>query len=109
MGEAIWQPHQAHIANFETVVFQYLQNDPAAKHLDIVAVERDYYRQYGGIVREGRRYLYASFFPSDNFVNDADFKRKFYWFCDAGFEHFGVELDIDRNAVTHLAFDSSLN
>lgn len=108
-GEASWQPHQAHIANFEQVVFGYLRKKPSAQHLDLETVERDYYRQYAGIVRDGKRYLYASFFPDDGFINDAQFKDQFFWFCDAGHQHFGVELDIDRNVVTHLAFDMSLS
>ena len=64
-------------------------------------------RQYVGIVRDGRRFIYGNFFPRWN-PDDAEIAR---WrnrpviVCDGGSSLFGVEYDVEAGRITHLGYN----
>ena len=62
----------------------------------------DYYRQYVGIVLNGKKLIYVNAFHRDSRVED--------WstpviFCDGGEAHWGVLFDPERGKFSDLAFN----
>ena len=62
-------------------------------------------RQYVGLVRGGRRYVYGSFYP-DSIDGPPSYVIEVV--CDGGPTYFGVEFDLSRHAFTQLAFNGSV-
>ena len=59
-----------------------------------------------GIVRNGRRYIYGNYFPrSDAGLVPLNDPTRLVLICDGGPAYFGVEYDVQRRRVTHLAFN----
>lgn len=65
---------------------------------------RGWARQYVGVVRDGRRFIYGNFFPLDPTL-DNRWREGLIVVCDGGPDYFGVEYDIDRKEFSHLAFN----
>ena len=65
-------------------------------------------RQYIGLVRGGRRFVYGNFYPLevDRHAGNPDrWRSEPVMVCDGGPVFFGVEYDVEANRVTHLAFN----
>jgi len=65
-------------------------------------------RQYGGFLRNGHRFIYGNFFPSevgDNRTADNDWRHAPVMICDGGHAFFGVEYDVEGRRFTHLDFN----
>jgi hypothetical protein len=74
---------------------------PVLKH-----APRGWARQYVGIVRGGRRYLYGNFFPEDvSHEPGTAWLRTALQVCDGGPAFFGVEFDVAAGHFTHVAFN----
>ena len=62
--------------------------------------------QYLGIVRDGKKFVYASYHP----IREEDEEIGLDWnepvsICHGGPNYFGAEYDIETGEVTHLAFN----
>lgn len=70
---------------------------------------RGWWRQYVGIVRGGRRFIYGNFFPRrpDPLLVDR-WKREPTMVCDGGPVFFGAEWDVEARRFTHIAFNGAL-
>ena len=107
-GAATWQPSPADIAALEAALPAALatQNPPGAP--DWSPVPEGWRRQYVGLVRGGRRFLYGNFYPrsADNGRPDPEqWRREPVMVCDGGPIFFGVEYDVEAGRFTHFGFN----
>ena len=67
-------------------------------------------RQYVGIVRGGRLFIYGNFIPSGPEPGwlPGDFALTPALICDGGPPFFGVEYDVEARRFTHIAFNGAL-
>ena len=92
--DGTWVPTWTDIHHLEQGVGGFLAtfgDDAPSQPLD------QYRRQYVGFVRDGRRLIYASFFPRDECIGYPE--GRYCWqlrpitVCDGGDRYFGVEFD----------------
>lgn len=106
-GETTWQPTWNDIARFEAALPRALAADPESRGLvDFQPPER-WVRQYVGLVRGGRRFIYGNFapqFPGGSGIPKMSPSRPML-VCDGGPAFFGAEYDVEARRVSHLAFN----
>lgn len=90
-GTGFWRPSAQNVLAFEAAL-------PAELNMRMpgrwTGFPHGWSRRYVGIVRDQRRYIYASFSPGEQ--GDV---------CDGGPAFFGAEFDVERAAITHLDFN----
>jgi hypothetical protein len=103
-GEATWVPRIADVTALEAKLPARLSTERFAA---LRKAPQGWARQYVGIVRGGRRYLYGNFFPADMLAEAAGsgWKRAPLRVCDGGPAFFGVEFDVAAGHFTHVAFN----
>lgn len=109
-GEGGWQPGAADIAAVETAAAAALRERHASGDPDWSRFPRDWRRQYVGIVRGGRRFIYGNFYSRgvDEDARDPDqWRREPIIVCDGGSAFFGVEYDVEAGRLTQLAFNGN--
>lgn len=106
LGEATWQPGAADVAALEAALPGALRAEAAGR--DWSRFPGDWRRQYGGIVRGGRRFVYGNFYPreADHYARDPDrWRHEPVMVCDGGAAFFGVEYDVAARRFTHFGFN----
>ena len=108
-GESGWRPGAADIVAMEAAVAAALRQRRGAGEPDWARFPSIWRRQYVGVVRGGRRYIYGNAFPVDPFAaSDPDrWRRETALICDGGPSFFGVEYDVEAGRITHIAFNGS--
>jgi hypothetical protein len=96
--EGAWQPQPSDIARLETGLTSLL----IGKSLQPAA----YYRQYGGLVVNGRHVIYVN--GARNAVVHGDWHTQAISICDGGQLAFGVEYDPATGSFAHFAFNGAL-
>lgn len=107
MGEKAWQPTDDDVDALEAILPGALAKLPQARVIDFSNLLVRWRRQYVGIVRGGRRFIYGNFFPAedgDEFERGGWRKEKFLM-CDGGANYFGVEFDTSTRRLTRLDFN----
>jgi hypothetical protein len=99
-GEATWTPSAAEIIALETALPAALAHEPRAKNLKPLSA---FARQYVGIVRHGRRFIYGNVFPGGG--PSSDWKTMPVIVCDGGPNFFGAEYDVAAGRFTRLDFN----
>jgi hypothetical protein len=107
-GQSSWQPSLADISRLEKALPATLAKAPQARELNIPRVLQSWRRQYVGIVRGGKRFLYANFFPVNDPGEHPGWRSRPVVVCDGGPAFFGAEMEIGTGRMTHLAFNGSL-
>lgn len=114
-GEASWQPGEADIAALEAALPAALRDRPETRGdyspaFDWSRAPEGWGRQYVGIVRGGRRFVYGNFHPRRLYRDDpiADWRTHPVIICDGGSVFFGVEYDVEAGRFTHLAFNGAI-
>ncbi|QNQ09979.1 hypothetical protein [Sphingomonas alpina] len=105
IGEGSWQPQAAGIRELEAALPGELRKRSSGESSHWQNLLRDWRRQYVGIVRGGRRYIYGSFAQDDSSSIAFDWQREPMQVCDGGVSFFGVEYDVARRRFTHVAFN----
>jgi hypothetical protein len=103
-GEATWLPSEREIARIEAVLPGALRAAGHAEAADAIATTR---KQYVGIARGGKRFLYANILGGIS-VEGIDWTRTPIVICDGGPTLFGVEIDIETMQITHFATNGSV-
>jgi hypothetical protein len=109
-GEGTWQPTGADIAALEAALPAALRAQREAAGQDWGNLPAGWRRQYGGIVRGGRRFVYGNFYPRhvDDYTRDPDqWRHEPVMVCDGGAAFFGVEYDVAAHRFTHFGFNGS--
>lgn len=118
-GVGSFQPDPADIAALEAVLAQAIAHRdsyppniggravPMPGTPDLLQAPKGFKRQYAGIVRSGRRYIYGNYFPANDFTGDGhgDLASNPVVVCDGGPAFFGAEYDVAAKRFTHLAFN----
>ncbi len=107
-GEGGWMPTAADIARLETRLPAaiYLMRPNPYTWKVTQGAPTGWGRQYVGVVRGGKRYIYGNFVPND-IVRDARYpwRDRPISMCDGGPGFFGAEYDLEMDAISHLAFN----
>ena len=109
--EGVWQPTTAQVAAFETALAPVLRLAlrrsvrPSARGFSV----RDYYRQYGGLVVDGKQIIYVNAFHA-GFLHylepdTASWHRSAVNVCDGAEWFFGAEYDVGSGRVRNLHFN----
>lgn len=106
-GQGGWRPSAADISALERRLLAALADAPQARAMSNGAPPQGWLRQYVGLVRDGRRYVYGNFAPQGD-VSSSDWRRTPLIVCDGGPDFFGVEYDVESQRFTHLAFNGML-
>jgi hypothetical protein len=103
-GEAGWQPGADQIAALEAALPAALT---ARDDQDWSRFPGDWRRQYVGLVRGGRRYVYGNFFPrrTGDDIGPGRWRTEPVLVCDGGPAFFGVEYDVEAGRITRLDFN----
>ena len=106
-GERGWTPALEDVEALEAALPAALAARPMRDAPDWARLNADWRRQYVGLVRGGRRFLYGSFFPRSLVDDDetARWRTQAVIVCDGGASFFGVEYDAESGRITHLAFN----
>ncbi|MBO9575931.1 MAG: hypothetical protein J7494_09365 [Sphingobium sp.] len=99
-GQGSWQPSPRDIAAFEAALPSALARANTGD--DWSGFPRRWIRQYVGLVRNGRRYIYGNFALADL---DGRKWRQPVMVCDGGHSFFGAEYDVREKKISHLAFN----
>ena len=103
--EGTWPPSPDDIAALERALPTALA---AQGRPELAQAPQGWKRQYVGIVRSGRRYIYGNFFPEDVTQASGDperWRREPVIVCDGGPSFFGIEYDVDSGRFTHFGFN----
>ena len=109
-GEGSWQPAPSDIAALEAALAAGLaaQRRPGP---DWSRAPEGWKRQYVGILRGGRRFIYGNFVPSSAGAAGSQpsrWRSEVIMVCDGGPAFFGVEYDVAARRFTHFAFNGSV-
>ena len=117
-GEATWTPGPEDIARLEAALAAAIQprSEIRRSHYpsdpDWTQVPQGWRRQYVGIVRGGRRFIYGNFFPRSSDAVSAlmrpDWRTQPTSICDGGAIFFGAEYDVEAGRFTQIAFNGDL-
>ncbi|MGE3691653.1 MAG: hypothetical protein AB7F98_09760 [Novosphingobium sp.] len=118
-GESTFQPEASDITAMEGALAEALanrsqyapgtgmRNAPQPSQPDFAHAPQGWKRQFLGIVRGGRRYIYGNYFPAADFPGgrQPDPATSAVMVCDGGPAFFGAEWDVAARQFTHLAFN----
>ena len=107
-GEASWQPGAGDIVALEEALPAALAASPGRRSGDWSRFPQGWRRQYVGIVRGGRRFVYGNFYPAsvDEYASDSGrWRREPVVVCDGGSVFFGAEYDVEARSFTQLDFN----
>lgn len=104
-----WRPEPSDIVALERTLLPTLLARTDRLGVDWSKQSKDWTRQYVGIVRGGRHFIYGSFVPAwafeDNQTHMELWRNEPVIFCDGGPEFFGVEFDLEAGRFSHFAFN----
>jgi hypothetical protein len=90
----------------DAVVVAEIAGDPNPVHRRINLAREG--RQYGGIVRDGRRLIFGHYFPrNDPRPREAGWRRHLFSVCGAAPNWFDAEYDVSSERLTLLEFKDS--
>jgi hypothetical protein len=101
--QGVWQPAPQPIVALEALLPAALRSRRAPGRPALAADLTRWQRQYVGIVRAGRRFVYGNFFPRRH--GGDVWRTRAIVVCDGGSDYFGVEFDVAAGSVTRLDFN----
>jgi predicted small lipoprotein YifL len=114
-GESNWMPASGDIAVLEAALANALQprQEIRGRHFpnepDWARVPQGWRRQYVGIVRGGRRFIYGNFYPrrpdGTPPPGEEQWRAGPIVVCDGGPVFFGVEYDVEAGRFSQIAFN----
>ena len=108
MDGKAWQPTDDDVDAMEAILPKVLAGLPQAREVDYSGLLGKWQRQYVGLVRGGRRFIYGNYFPVEP-TNELDQWRKQPMIvCDGGLRYFGAEFDLAAKRLTRIDFNGSI-
>lgn len=98
-GDAAWLPTEAEIARVDAAMPEVLTT---AGHDEAAAAFASRLRQYVGIVRGGRKFVYVNV-ADKQMAQGLDWRSTPIIVCDGGSTFFGVEIDVETLKITHFS------
>ena len=108
IGDGAWQPSGPDVDEMEAMLPKALAAHPQAREVNFNGLLTRWQRQYVGIVRRGKRFIYGNYFPVDNTNELARWRQHPLMVCDGGPRFFGAEFDIDAKHITRIDFNGSI-
>lgn len=105
LGEGGWQPTNKDLDALEQLLPTALSRTAEARKVNFNQVLDNWRRQYVGVVRGGRKYIYGNFFPRMKDLDWLQWETKPTMICDGGPEFFGVEFDVMAHSFTRIDFN----
>ncbi len=68
-------------------------------------ISEEWRRQYIGIIRSGRQFVYGNFFRYKIADHVPDWKSAPVIFCDGGTSFFGIEFEKTTGRISHFQFN----
>jgi hypothetical protein len=102
--EGYWRPERAQIEDLERHLPVFLLEQDAA----IPGALATYIGQYGGVVSNGRRLIYASFLAADAGADESQWQRNVVLVCDGGRRFWGVSFDVQTKVFADLTFNGDV-
>lgn len=102
-GEDTWTPEWADIEALEANLAAALMASEEAGTFTDRQPPEGWARQYVGLIRNGRRFIYGNFLPKG--VLQGRSPAELVIVCDGGPAMFGVEYDVDAGRFSHVAFN----
>lgn len=96
-----WNPTNGDIEKLELLWPKFMVPQARKMKLPMKMPLQNFYRQYAGFMRNGRRVIYINAFQ----YPDAKWKQQAVVVCDGGPSFFGVEFDVKSQQFTNLAFN----
>lgn len=108
-GESGWTPGKDDIAHLEARIpgILTLETEVTSAGVALKDAPKGWLRQYVGIVRGGKRFIYGNFLPKGS-RNWGAWRTEPMIVCDGGPVFFGVEYDVEKDRITDLAFNGSI-
>jgi hypothetical protein len=107
-ADGMWNPTVKDIGPLEQALPSYVTaHPPTSEGIGPVRQLEKYKRQYVGLSRGGRRYIYVSLMLYGSNMDDLDWKSKAVQICDGGATAFGVEYDLQSESFTHIAYNGA--
>jgi len=106
--QGTWQPRPADIARLEAILPKaIISEQPRGGRFRMNAfILTSWSRQYVGLVRQGRRYIYGNYFPANTDGGaDMRWRTEPRIVCDGGPNFFGVEYDVRAGRITQIKFN----
>jgi len=103
-GEATWQPQPKDILALEALLPAALSRHFGRGDPRWTTAPAGWGRQYVGIVRGGRRFIYGNYFPKRDSKPLSPTGGPTI-VCDGGPDFFGVEYDVAARRITRLDFN----
>jgi hypothetical protein len=108
-GEDTWQPSAADIVALEAGLAAALAARSPAGELDWSHAPQGWLRQYVGIVRGGRHFVYGNFFPDRMPGMEPErWQHEPVRICDGGPVFFGVEYDVAARRFIQVDFNGAI-
>ena len=104
MGDGEWMPTNAEVDELEAQLSNVLARLPESRQRNFSELLAKWRRQYVGIERGGRRFVYGNYFTILK-EDDHDWRNKPINVCDGGSSAFGVEYDVAAKRVTRIDFN----
>jgi hypothetical protein len=105
--DGAWLPTHAEIAAMEPPLASLLETQlDSSIGAASGGTARDFYRQYGGLVLDGRRTIYVNGFNKKTLTSGAaGWRDKPADVCNGGTNYFGVEYDVKTRSFADFAFN----
>ena len=104
-GEGGWLPSPGDIARLEGELPTALRTSPNKAGPDLAGAPQGWWRQYVGIVRNGRRSIYGNFFRASYYSGGDKWRTSPFVVCDGGPTFFGVEYDAEKGKIIDIEFN----
>jgi hypothetical protein len=96
----VWTPSEKDIRQLEADFLEFIR-DKRPPNRDFLL--KDYYRQYTGFMRGGKKFIYVNGFSHS--IKGHDRRKNAYVVCDGGGSFFGVEYNVDTRQFSHLEYN----
>jgi len=103
-GQSTWQPSEKDLDAFEAALPSALSKS-SERETNFGDVLSRWRRQYIGLVRGGRRYIYGNYFPVSMSEEFPKWRTEPAMVCDGGPAFFGAEFDVQAGRFTQLDFN----
>lgn len=102
---AYWELDQSEVARIDRALMRHIVRSGLKAHLRLAA--DGYVRQYLGLVREGRRFVYINAIGARAGGDLAKAHSEFARWCDGGSLFWGIEYDLRTKSFLNFAANSS--
>lgn len=98
-AQGYWTPAEADVQALEAGLVTFLQASPPQASPMLWEKQSTYRRQYAGLLRDGQRLVYASFFCD---TLGEDWQREIVFVLDGGDCYFQITYDVERGTYGNL-------